>query len=60
MKNLKKIRLSLGLKQREIAKIAGVSYQMYSHYETGRRDLPVRVAKKIAEGLKVNWMELYD
>lgn len=50
----------MGLKQSEVAKIAGVSYQMYSHYETGRRELPVRVARKIAEGLKVHWTELYD
>lgn len=44
----------------ELASLVGVSEACISRYETGVRQMPVSMAKKIAEILKVRWWELYD
>lgn len=60
MEKLKKIRIAKNLKQNELAKKVGVNYRTISSYETGARDLPVKVAKKVGEVLEVDWWTLYD
>lgn len=60
MERLKEIRLDKNLKQNELAKKVGVNYRTISAYETGARDLPVKVAKKIGKVLQVDWWILYE
>ena len=38
----------------------GVSQKLISIWETGRQELPVRQARKLAEVLGCDWKELYD
>ena len=60
MERLKEIRLAKNLKQSELAKKVGVNYRTISSYETGARDMPVRVAKKIGKVLNIDWWILYE
>lgn len=47
--NLKALRKIKGLSQRQVAKILWVSPATISHYETGRREIPISMLPKIAE-----------
>lgn len=60
MEKLKDIRLSMSMSQYELAKKVGVNYRTISSYETGARDLPVKVAKKIGKVLQIDWWTLYE
>lgn len=60
MEKLKEIRIAKNLKQNELAKKVGVNYRTISSYETGVRDLPVKVAKRIGEVLQIDWWILYE
>lgn len=60
MEKLKEIRIAKNLKQNELAKKVGVNYRTISSYETGVRELPVNIAKKIGEVLEVDWWTLYE
>lgn len=60
MEKLKEIRISKNLKQNELAKKVGVNYRTISSYETGARDLPVKVAKRIGKVLQIDWWILYE
>lgn len=60
MERLKEIRLAKNLKQSELAKQVGVNYRTISSYETGARDMPVKVAKKIGKVLNIDWWILYE
>lgn len=44
----------------ELASRVGVSEACISRYETGKRSMPVEMAKKIAEVLRCKWWKLYD
>lgn len=57
---LKEIRLEKNFSQKMLGDAVGLSYQAISHYEKGRRELPVSVAKKIGEVLEVDWWILYE
>lgn len=57
---LLEFRLEKGYSQKELGDAVGLSYQAISHYEKGRRELPVSVAKKIGEVLEVDWWILYE
>ena len=46
---MKKLRQEKHLKQQEVADFLGISQQSYSHYEQGKRELPLRHVAKIAE-----------
>ena len=60
MKVLKELRVALNMSQRELAKKVGVNYRTISSYETGYREMPVKVAKRIGEAFKIDWWELYE
>ena len=60
MEKLKEIRIAKNLKQNELANKVGVNYRTISSYETGARDLPVKVAKRIGKVLQVDWWTLYE
>ena len=60
MERLKEIRERTGLSRRELSKLVGIKEARYGHYENGRRELPVSIAKKIGEILNINWWEIYE
>ena len=60
MKILKELRLDFNMSQRELAEKVGVNYRTISSYETGVRDMPVSVAKKIGKVLNIDWWLLYE
>ena len=60
MKVLKRLRAVSGMSQDELAKKVGVNYRTISSYETGARDMPVRIAKKIGKVLNIDWWILYE
>lgn len=47
--NIKFIRQSLGLSQREVAIALHLPRQQYQVYESGKRDIPARYIKALAE-----------
>lgn len=57
---LKEIRKKRNLTVAELAERVGTTEASISRYETGNRKLPVEMAKKIADVLKVKWWKLYD
>lgn len=60
MKNLKEYREKVGLSQKDLAEKVGLKQQRYNHYERGRRELPVSVAKEIGRILEIDWWKLYE
>lgn len=48
-KRLKDLREDANLKQENIAQILGMKQQQYSEYERGKREVPIKVVKKIAQ-----------
>lgn len=60
MERLKEIRERTGLSRRELSRLIGIKEARYGHYENGRRELPVSIAKKIGEILNINWWEIYE
>lgn len=52
--NLRKIRKEQGLTQQDLAKLAGITQQMVSRYETGVVEPSVSTMKKIKKALKIN------
>lgn len=60
MNKLKEVRENAGLTQKQLASLIGISKSRYGHYEIGRRQLPVGIAKKIGKVLKIRWWEIYE
>ncbi len=60
MSKLKEYRIKNNISQEKLAKEIGVTATLVGFWENGKRELPVRHAKKIAQILNVNWWELYD
>lgn len=58
--NLKRIRKERNMTVYELAALVGTTEASISRYETGKRELPVKMAKKIAAVLKTEWWKLYD
>lgn len=57
---LRQMRKRTAFTQVELAKAVGVTQEAISLWELGKREMPVRHAKKIAEVLGCDWKELYD
>lgn len=59
---LKDFRTKLGLSQKKVADICGISQQYYAFIESGERGskLPVPTAKKIAAALGFDWQLFYE
>lgn len=60
MQILKDLRIKKDMTQKELGIEVGVNYRTISSYETGARELPVKIAKKIGEVLKIDWWTLYE
>lgn len=60
MKMLKELRVAFNMSQRELAEKVGVNHRTISSYETGAREIPVKIAKKIGKVLNIDWWILYE
>lgn len=57
---LKELREKTGLSQDKLAKTIGISQARYQNYEKGKRNMPIELARSMADIFKVNWWELYE
>ena len=57
---LKMLREKTGLSQDKLAKAIGISESRYQNYEKGRRNLPIELARSMAEIFEIKWWELYE
>lgn len=57
---LKKIRISQGKTQEQIAFDSKIDYSFYNQVENGKRNVSVRTLAKIARVLNVNVRELFS
>ena len=46
---LRDLREDKDLKQKEVAAVLGIDQRVYSNYETGKREIPVRFVIKLAD-----------
>lgn len=60
MKFLKKRRIELGITQKQIATICEIKQGYYSQIENGIRKPSVKLAKKLANLLKLDWTEFFN
>lgn len=60
MDKLKSLRNERNMTQKELGSEVGVDARTISSYETGARELPVKVAKKIGKIFKIDWWILYE
>ena len=60
MTTLKRLRLKKGLTMKQVSKRIGKTEACVSHYETGRRKIPVATAKVLADMYGCDWPELYE
>jgi len=51
---LKDLRTDRDMKQKEIAAVLGIDQRVYSNYETGKREIPVRHLLKLADYYNVS------
>ncbi|MGY3775780.1 helix-turn-helix transcriptional regulator [Helcococcus sueciensis] len=57
---LKMLREKSGLSQAKLAKYVNISEARYQNYEKGRRNMPIKLARSMADIFDVNWWELYE
>ena len=60
MVDLQKVRTAKGLTQEQLASEVGVIRQTISEIECGRNKPSVKVAKKIAEVLDIDWTNFFE
>lgn len=54
MEKMKEMRLAKGLTQEEVAEKLGISQEVVSQYETGKRSIKLDLAKRFAELYECN------
>lgn len=55
-----RLRKENGLSQSDLGKLVGKNQRTISKYEIEESELPVSVAKRIAEVFDVDWWKLYE
>ncbi len=60
MKSLTEARKAAGLLQKDLAELVGVSAVTICRHENDTRSMPVKMAKKIAKILHVEWQKFYE
>ncbi|WP_196592769.1 helix-turn-helix domain-containing protein [Pectinatus sottacetonis] len=55
---MKIARLKVNMKQKDVAKILGISRSTFSNYETARYQLPAGMRERLAEIYKCNKLDL--
>lgn len=58
--NLRRIRQTVGMHQRQLAALAGVSYQSVNKHENGRCGMSLEIARRYARALKCKVDDLID
>ena len=58
--DLKAVRISGNMTQKELANACGVSQQCYSYIETGKRKPSPRLARKIGRTLGFDWTLFFE
>ncbi len=58
--NLRKIRQENNMSQKVLSEQIGVSQRIISYWESGKREMPVRYARKIGKIFHINWKDLYE
>lgn len=59
MKRIEDIRKTKGFTQEAVAEAVGIATSSYNQYETGARNIPADIAKKIADVLGVETGEIF-
>ena len=59
MEQLKKRRLAIGLTQKQVAEKCGIEQGYYSAIENNRRKPSVKLAKKLACLMQIDWTEFF-
>ena len=57
---LRTIRIKNSMTMREVGDRVGVSEGAISYYETGKRKLPIHIAKELGKIYGVEWSTLYE
>lgn len=52
-------RIEKGLTEIQVAQFAGITQGAYSHIESGRRNPSIKVAKRLAKVLEMDWTEFF-
>lgn len=60
MDKLKFLRNERNMTQKELGSEVGVDARTISSYETGARELPVKIAKRIGKIFEIDWWILYE
>ena len=60
MDKLKSLRIERKMTQKDLGSEVGVDARTISSYETGVRELPVKIAKRIGKIFKIDWWILYE
>ncbi len=60
LKRLKELRENLNLKQTDIAKILGIHQTVYSRYERGHQDIPLKHLVKLADFYEVSLDYIFE
>lgn len=60
MNMLKKLRLGKNMTQNELGMETGLTHTSISRYESGKRNISVETAKKLAEVLGVEWTVIFE
>ena len=58
--NLKQLREALGFTQQYVASSLGITRSAYGNYETGLREMPVKLIKKAGDLLGCDAIHLFD
>lgn len=58
--DLAKARTDKGMTQQELAKALGITRAAYTNIENGKRKPSVKIAKKLAVILDLNWVAFFD
>ena len=58
--NVKEILKNSGLTLAEISRRAGISYNTLWYYKSGKRNLTIKAAKKLATALGIDWKDFFE
>lgn len=59
MKWLKQKRIAAGLTQTQLAEMCGIEQGYYSQVENSKRNPSVKLAKKLANALNIEWTKFF-
>ncbi len=57
---VKEILKNSGLTLAEISRRAGISYNTLWYYKSGKRNLTIKAAKKLATALGIDWKDFFE